>query len=217
MTCSDTSSQSKNKILSPEKLSSMIRITGKGTLILILFLLMITAGIYFVLANGVVREQAEKLVYYEGEMTLDQIVKLAGDSDVVIFSEEDIRRRVNQIWGFPEGTDHFSLFTTVMTERDYEKYAPVQGSSVQVDGRITGSVILAQEVGSYDTLIEYGFSQAELNDMKVYPIDDASYCILFILSTEIDPEMKNAYYDSVLTFRSNSLKNLLVVMPGDEN
>ena len=202
--------ESDNKILSPEKLSGMMTISGKGTFIIILVILVIVAAIYVGLFTNTLEQSTYKPVFYDGLMNLDELYERAGKSEYGSFSKEEIQFRINNIWHFRKNVEELAMFSTVLSGREYDHIAPVLGSEVVVDEKYRGYVVLCLSISNYDSLLELGFKDTSLKEIDIWPGEHVYY-LLTILSDEINPDMEKGFYEGKLIMRKDELKSLLYV------
>ena len=202
--------EEKDRILSPEKLSSMMDISKKRTGITAVFLLLIVLGVYYCLFTCTLDESVLKKVFYEGIKDREQLFAYLEESDSSIQTRENMQYTFSNTLGFSEGVDEYSVFSTVMSRREYDRLAPVLGAEITVDGRVSGKVSFIQSFNSYRELYHYGYTDESLREMNTYPGEDYYY-LLSILSEYTDPEMESRYYDSTLTIRRGTLRKLLYV------
>lgn len=202
--------ESDNKILSPEKLSGMMTISGKGTLIIILAVLVIVAVIYAGLFTNTLEQSTYKPVFYDGLINLDELYEKAGKAEYGSFSKEEIQFRLRNVWHFRENAEELAMFSTVLSGREYDHIAPVLGSEVVVDDKYHGYVALCMSIFNYDGLLEFGFDDTNLKEIDIWP-GESIYYLLTILSDEINPDMEKSFYEGKLIMRKEELKSLLYV------
>lgn len=203
-----------NRILSPEKLSGMMDISRKGMLFMAVLLLFIVLGFYYCLFTGTLDESVSKKVFFDGIENRDQLLAYLDNADSSVQSIKDLQYILSQTMGFSDEITDYSVFSTIMPRREYDRLAPVLGAEFTVEGRVSGKVAFIQSYNSYDELYSFGFTDERLKEMNVYPGEDLYY-LLNILSESTDLEMESGYYNGTLTVRRGTLRRLLYV-PADQ-
>ena len=200
--------ETKDNILSPEKLNSMMDISKKGMFITVFILLLVTAGIYLGLYFGMIIQQEKKAVYFDGLIDREFIYEYMARPENSNIIKEDLDYQLDSIWNFNKDCNEYALFSTVLSRREYDRFAPVLGAEVSIDGKASGYVVFTQIFYDYNDLFNYGFVESGLKKMNIYPGDDAYY-MLSIFSTDYDKDIEQKYWDGTITFRNINLRKLL--------
>lgn len=202
--------ESDNKVLSPDKLSGMMVISGKGTLIIVLVILVLVAVVYAGLFTYTLEQSIVKPIFYDGPITVDKLYEMAERPESGSFTREEVLFRITNVWHFGENTEEVAMYSAVMSGREYGKIGHVLGSEVIVDGMYHGYVALNIIIHDYDVLLDYGFGETELRELDIWP-GEKDYYLLTILSDEIVPDMEKGCHSGKLVMRKEDLKSLLYV------
>lgn len=197
-----------NDILSPDKLNSMMVISKKGISVTVIILLVITLFIYFLLFLGRVEETYAKKVYFDGSLDKESIAAYMARPENGGFSPEDTLYQLYNIWDFDKDKEQYGLLSTVLSRREYDRYAPVLGAKVIIPGEVCGYVVYIQNISEYEDLYAFGFTDTDLKQMNIYPGEDIYY-LLNIISDDYTYELAHQYWDGIIIFRSTSLRKLL--------
>lgn len=183
-------------------------ISKKGMFITVIILLLVTAGIYLGLYFGKIIQQEKKTVYFDGLIDKEFIYEYMARPENSNFTKEDMDYHLESVWNFNKDRNEYALFSTVLSRREYDRFAPVIGAKVSIADKATGYIVFTQIFKNYNDLFNYGFVESGLKNMHIYPGDDAYY-MLSIISTDYDEDIEQKYWDSTIIFRNVNLRKLL--------